>query len=133
MTPEEFEENVRIITGILTGPSPMMKTIMLVTPKALSFSTTHPIIMKTKNPRLVFGDDEFTFFRLNLLKEVETQKRLFNQLNKERTEEGRRLSSLSDEPSTTSTGVLIMKSFLIHPIELALICLVSSLYRSNSG
>ena len=35
--------------------------------------------MKTKNPRLVFGDDEFTFFRLNLLKEVETQKRLFNQ------------------------------------------------------
>jgi len=35
-------------------------------------------MMKTKNPRLVFGDDEFTFFRVNLLKEVETQKRLFN-------------------------------------------------------
>ena len=34
--------------------------------------------MKTMNPRLVFGDDEFTFFRLQLLKEVETQKRLFN-------------------------------------------------------
>ena len=33
-------------------------------------------MIKTKNPRLVFGDDEFTFFRLQLLKEVETQKRL---------------------------------------------------------
>ena len=34
--------------------------------------------MKIMNPRLCFGDDEFTFFRVNLLKEVETQKRLFN-------------------------------------------------------
>jgi len=34
--------------------------------------------METKNPRFVFGDDEFTFFRLKLLKEVETQKRLFD-------------------------------------------------------
>ena len=34
--------------------------------------------MKTKNPRLVFGDDEFTFFRVNLLQEVEDQKRLLN-------------------------------------------------------
>mgnify|MGYP001248859809 CR=1 FL=1 len=25
------------------------------------------MIMKRKNPRLVFGGDEFTFFRLNLL------------------------------------------------------------------
>jgi len=25
------------------------------------------MIMKTKNPRLLFGDDEFTFFRVNLL------------------------------------------------------------------
>ena len=33
---------------------------------------------KTKNPRLVFGDDEFTFFRTQLLKEVKTQTRLFN-------------------------------------------------------
>ena len=31
----------------------------------------------TKNPRLVFGDDEFTFFRLELLKAAKTQKRLF--------------------------------------------------------
>ncbi len=34
--------------------------------------------MKTMNPRLVFGDDEFTYFRRGLLKTVETQKRLFN-------------------------------------------------------
>ena len=34
--------------------------------------------MKTKNPRLVFGDHGFTFFRRGLLKTVETQKRLFN-------------------------------------------------------
>ena len=35
--------------------------------------------MKRKNPRLVFGDYEFTDFRLNLLKAVDTQKRLFNE------------------------------------------------------
>ena len=34
--------------------------------------------MKTKNPRLVFGDYEFTDFRLNLLKAVDTQKRMYN-------------------------------------------------------
>ena len=39
----------------------------------------------TKDPRYVFGADEFTFFRVKLLEEVETQKRLFNrtQANRE--------------------------------------------------
>ena len=35
--------------------------------------------MKRMNPRLMFGDDEFTSFRLGLLKTAETQKRLFNE------------------------------------------------------
>ena len=34
--------------------------------------------MKTRNPRLDLGDDEFTYFRNLLLKEVEIQKQLFN-------------------------------------------------------
>ena len=40
--------------------------------------------MKTKNPRLVFGDDEFTYFRNLLLDRVEVEKRLFNQTQAKR-------------------------------------------------
>ena len=34
-------------------------------------------MIKTKNPRLVFGDDDFTYFRVLLLEAAKTQKRLF--------------------------------------------------------
>ena len=50
----------------------------------------------TKNPRLYFGDDEFTDFRLNLLKAVDTQKRMFNfkQAQKEQVKADRCLTYL---------------------------------------
>lgn len=52
--------------------------------------------MKTKNPRLDLGDDEFTYFRNLLLKEVEIQKRLFNfkQAQKEQVKADRCLNYL---------------------------------------
>ena len=52
--------------------------------------------MKTMNPRLAFGDSEFTSFRLGLLKTVETQKRLFNfkQAQKEQIKADRCLTYL---------------------------------------
>ena len=45
---------------------------MLLTPKLLH-QCNHNQTMKTKNPRLVFGDDEFTYFRLNLLETNNTK------------------------------------------------------------
>ena len=112
---------------ILTGPSLMMKTIMLVTPK-LPFSVTHPIIMKTKNPRLDLGDDEFTFFRLNLLlKEVEIQKRLFNptQAKKEQKKADDCLRYLMNhQPHQLSSDHEV---FLIQLNWL--ICLVSAIFK----
>ena len=49
-----------------------------------------------KNPRLYFGDEEFTDFRLNLLKAVETQTRLsnFKQAKKEKAKADRCLTYL---------------------------------------
>jgi len=49
-----------------------------------------------KNPRLYFGDEEFTDFRLNLLKAVETQIRLcnFKQAKKEKVKADRCLTYL---------------------------------------
>ena len=49
-----------------------------------------------KNPRLYFGDSDFTDFRVNLLKTVETQKRLFNfeQAEKEQIKADRCLNYL---------------------------------------
>ena len=52
--------------------------------------------MKTKNPRFDLGDEEFTYFRNLLLKEVETQKRMFNfkQAKKEQVKADRCLTYL---------------------------------------
>jgi|5_EtaG_2_1085323.scaffolds.fasta_scaffold03105_2 hypothetical protein len=57
--------------------------------------------MGTKNPRLVLGDQEFTDFRLNLLKTVETQKRLYNfkQANKEQVKADQCLTYLMNYQS----------------------------------
>ena len=62
MTPEEFEENVRIITGDPNWSLPDDEDNNVSNPKN-PFSVTHSTIMKTRNPRLDLGDDEFTYFQ----------------------------------------------------------------------
>ena len=49
-----------------------------------------------KNPRLYFGDSDFIDFRVNLLKAVDTQKRMFNfkQAQKEQVKADRCLTYL---------------------------------------
>ena len=61
MTPEEFEENVRIITGDPNWSLPDDEDNNV---SNLSFPLGNPLNhYENKNPRLDLGDDEFTFFR----------------------------------------------------------------------